>query len=308
MKESPEIVRDCYLEGQIETQTQRVISDHLPTIYAVEKESGSSLGEPYESEKVAKHIRSFFYQVDLVIDQAGKILQSPPEVQNEFRLMFRRLYTVTNIQAHIMAVEEGQKTALKITGGKPEKIYATTPLSHSGHLFLRNMKLGFANSPCVNLCTNNQGIEAILITDDVSHSGSQIAQLVLSLKAAHPMPIVISLGAITTRAQDFIRQYLNPSQDLLIAQELKLSLEDMIGKIKPEKKHEQLLRLAQAYFQRQGVDVAKGMQATHVITPFKLPDDFSNGELSVVKSKSGEITFALRRVNTYRDRYYPEVF
>ncbi len=99
--------------------------------------------------------------------------------------------------------------------------------------------------------------------------------------------------------------------DILLYQEKKLCLEEMIARFPDYNGRQKLLALAKRFFHSQGLDAEGeengGLRATHIITPFKLPDRCSNGTLRGVRYQDEYVLFTLFDVDVSLDSFYPKV-
>ncbi len=291
------------LAERIEQETRRIINEHLPTVYSIKPNVDPTKRLLYSSQEVECHIRFFFDQVDKVIEQAGLELLSPKSVMGEFKLMVRRLYTVVGVECQTRAIEAGMAAALKIAK-HPEKIWTVVPSSQSGCLFSRSAPLA---SVLPQEIEPSFEIRVILILDDVTHSGSQLAGLIGTYKAANSTwPIVVSVGAVTERARRRLGSILGPA-DQLLAQEHPLSLAEMIDQVSFIQRRNRLRQLAVRYFELQECSPIGAMEATHIITPFKLPDYLSNGELGGVVCDKVETNFTLLPAYVGDLKLYPSI-
>ncbi len=290
----------------IERETQRVVDEHLPTVFATQKFFSETLGQPYPPEKVIVHIRKYFSLVDRCIDEAAEPLNSPPEIKNDFKLLFRQLYTVASIESHLAAIERGREEVLKITKGKPENIRFRPFDSQSGKLFRTSVGLLSQPIRVDSWESYHPDVEAVLIADDVTHSGVQLWSTIMVARAQFPQAkIVASVGVATSRALDYLQEFLNPKVGArVIYQRKALCLSELIKQC-PLEKREPLRKLARNYFRLQLEDVAGCLRATHIITPFKMPDSVSNGPLSSVVYQGKRLPFAMEYIDSQRDRQYP---
>ncbi len=318
MKSSEKLSAEKSIDCRIAAETERVVRDHVSTIFAVQGIISDDQPFPYTKlkayqivdavttapERAEKHIREFFAKADLMIDQEAAALSLDPAVAGELKLMFRRLYTVVDIELQIKAMMKGRSLALKMVGGKEKNLLCFAISSRSGNLFRRSQQLLFRSDPFANA---EADIKALLVTDDVSHSGDQMEGVIGVLKAAYPtIPIVVSLSAITTRAKTRLADRLSGGQDRLLFQAHRLCLSEMIKQVKSEAKRDKLTNLARAFINRQGKVFDEVMEATHIITPFKLPDELSNGELATIDEGGYPIYFTFCCVGYPNDRLYPK--
>ncbi len=320
------------LPSALELETRRIIADHLPTIYASEYYVGAAVdprsdqqipnfGEvAYLPERrdfppvmVEAYLRFFFSQVNRAVEYSGQRINISSEARDHFKLLLRKLYTVVSTEQQIKAVEAGTQAALKVAGNNPRRVVFWRVDSDSGKLFERStgLALFFASAQETRPCP-----KALLIIDDVSHSGSQLVSTIHSAQIKFPkVPLVISLGAITARAEILVNAVLR-KQDKLIFQEKKLNTEELIESVKSAPMRKQLTQLAGAYFRDQCslrdpaafVNYLPGyFQATHIVTPFKLPDLVSNGFLSKVLFNGTTTYFDLTSEPARRNKLYPTV-
>ncbi len=284
----------------LEKETERVIAEHYPTIYSLR---GMSERDYQTPETVAGHIRYFFSQVDEGIDQVGKFINSPAPVREQLKLMFRRLYHVASIKSQVKAMKAGHAEALGRTGGQEDKILIDRVDSQSGRLFKSCQRLAFGpSSPVFGLHINPK---VVLICDDVAHSGQQMCGTVRRVHRSYPnAELVISLGTITSRAEEKIEGNLL-ARDALIYQQKVSDLSEMISQVRSANAREQLRSLAEKFFQVFGKAPCRPMRATHIITPFKLPDGVSNGSLTSFFINGRDVNF-LMSDSVSEDYLYPE--
>ncbi len=306
-KENPVFSREDQLELAIEQETQRVIADHLPTIFSVRNRE---TGKLYQPQDVEKHIRYFFSQVDMSIEQAaGRLSNSsliPETVVRQLQLFFRQLYTVASIESHYRAIEAGRDAALKMVEGEESRIACYSASTMSGRLFYESARLLYAWDPYeVPKERPSRDVGVMLITDDVAHSGKQLRSLASNVRHYHDVPLIISVGVVTTRGREKINEVLG-RKDLLIAQEGRPCLKELISQDPSTRRREQLTQLAEQFFRFQLEDPEVCLRATHIITPFKQPDACSNGKLAGVVEDGGYTYFAMRPVDSYQDRLYPK--
>ncbi len=314
---------EASLAQQIAAETQRVIDDHVGTIYALQPWASGSRQYPFTGltpeklaeklaagpQEVAAQITKFFAKADSLVEKVARGLVLSPGVTDHFKLMLRRLYTVASIESQIAAIETGRAAALQITKGRESGIGYFPVESKSGELFKRNVQLIFTEKMAVfdyDNCHALPRIKTILVIDDVAHSGKQMFEHLNYLHHQFPnVPVVLSLAVITNRAEKEIVTQLRPV-DKFIFQEKRPDLRAMINEIGSEKIRWELTRLAEKFFIAQGHHSASGLRATHITTPFKLPDIVSNNILDQVGA-CGEVTvpFTFREVVGRRDRLYP---
>ncbi len=319
---------------KIEAETHRVVADHQPTIYALQGWASAQNDFPYTKygvglknmcdqiaaspDQVDQHIRSFFSRVDTTIDDAGKKINSPNEIIATLKLFLRQLYTVASIESHVKAVEAGAVAARKRAGGKSEKVLLYEAKGLSGGVFQKDLALIPAGRrpevPLGEIPDWERGqYKVILVVDDVAHSGENMSLNLLRVRNVFPKtPVIISVGVVTTRALECIHtdNRFDKTGDQIIWQEKRLSLGEMIAKVEPEPKRQALLDLAYEYFGRQSHGTEFALKATHIITPFKLPDRTSNGPLSRVCAHLNDdgVTFAMHEVQSKKNSLYPSSF
>ncbi len=290
------------ISAAIQRETKRVIDDHLPTIYSVDIAEENEL---YSQEEVARHIQEYFSVADTAIQAAGNDLQIHIHSIELFKLLFRKLHTVVSIESHLAAISQGWAVATQLAGGHAEDVLlCSKSIRKSAQLFQNSAKLGMGRE---SLYPSHNHYQVLLMIDDVSHSGEQMSDALYGAKIAYPkLKIVISLGAVTRRALSQIQNN-QESGDKVIYQEKKLALDEMIAQIKSASTRNELERLAEVFLLRHTYAVAAAMTATHIITPFKMPDGVSNGLLSGLKINGIFHSFAMKEVYALRDRLYPEV-
>ncbi len=308
---------------KVQQETQRVITDHLPTIFATaffqspevdlnsKQEIAISLGKQYlpvrrpiPPEEVANHIKVFFAKADEVIEQIGRGQKLRPSSVDKFKLLFRKLYTVASIESHVAAIESGRAVAINLAGGDEAAVLCPHRDRRSAELFERSARLAFTEDPYESKQKPQHRV--VLLIDDVAHSGDQITAHLHGAHLNHPgLPVVISLGTVTDRAMARLREEME-SHDVLIFQEKKLSLAEMIDQIKSPSVRKELRMLAEDFFDRHTL-MLDGINATHIITSFKLPDGVSNGCLGTLSIQGICHHFSVKPVEPSRDRLYPEV-
>ncbi len=302
---SPEI----FINAAIEKETCRVISEHLPTIYSVKVtiQDGKNELELFSPREVERHIRHFFAVSDKVIESCARGLNVKKNTLQTFQLFFRRLYTVTTIESQISAVEQGIELARQMAGGEESGILHRHSGGESGRLFTRTARL---TSPTD--LSQQKSPKVILFTDDAAHSGEQMRINTIITKDFFPkVPIIISVGAISDRAQATIRRGLS-SKDCLIFQEVKPCLKTMIDELPVEEMRQEMMAFANCFFanhMKNANSMESGLLSTHIVTPFKLPDLTSNGRLGSIRSlfSKKEVYFTMRSADSMRDRCYPQV-
>ncbi len=293
----------------IEQETQRVIADHLPTIYSVKQTLSKDIKtyKFYSPEEVETHIREFFAAIDEAIETCGRQRRAKKKTVQTLQLFLRRLYTVASIESHIRAAEQGLKAALAIAGGREELILQRHGEGQSGRLFIRTLHLLTTGD-----LSANSFPRVILFVDDVAHSGYQMWTNVHLIRDAYPtLPVVVSVGTITDRALTNIRLGLS-GNDQLLFQEKKPCIETMVSEIQSPALRQELTALAAEFFTQRMSNSdfdTTGRLSTHITTPFKLPDETSNGRLASIFSDrlNKRVYFNLRPVDSQRDRYYPNV-
>ncbi len=300
-------------EQAIEQETLRIIRDHLPTVYSISLKRKPELCCLDDEKEVDQHIRYFFSCADQVIGRVGQELELPKSVINEFKLDFRKLYTVASIESHLKAIELGRAKALRMAGGDENGILAMSTPSNSGRLMKDSAKLAFTTNPYERF---GRKIKVILLTDDASHSGAHLVNKLWNIRDDWPYtPIVVAVGTITKRALERFSDSpetnwgsgsLRPI-DALVYSELRLSLRDMFEQIPSLSKRQQMYSLAEKFFASQNQLLRRGLKATHLITPFKLPDFVSNGELAQILLNGEKVCFTMRAVETLPDSLYPRV-
>ncbi len=315
------------LDRQIERETQRVIADHVPTIYAVQGWASSEYGYPFSiatvdsvceqaaaaPQKVEQQIRNFFAAADELIVESGARRQISPDSVERFKIFFRRLYTVATPELLIGAIESGQTTARKLVGGEENRVLYWQSAGKSGELFRHNLDSRFYNPSGVLTQPDYSLIDkrypkVALIVDDVIHSGDQIWRSIRDARDYLPrsVSIVVSVGATTTRGLESVRKVLR-SKDILIFQEKRLGLGELIATAQVSKKQKkELLKLAADFFSTQGYEVKVGLSATHIITTFKLPDRLSNGCLRSLTVQGQRVEFTPKPVSPKIHRLYPQ--
>ncbi len=286
-------------KDKIDWETQRVINDHLPTIFAVNsrESDGRTL---YPPEAVAAHIRSFFALADASIDEAGRDLSSPPLVVKTFKIMFRQLFTVATIESHLKAIQVGRKTALTLASGDAKKVLIYPICGGSGTMFVASAELVKHRKVAVD----EDNPKVILLLDDVAHSGKQMREEVEDVIKLHDVPIVVSVGVATNRALQQLSEVLT-LRDKIIFQKKALDLTAMIARERIESRRRGLNALAEAFFYSQSRKIERAMQATHIITPFKLPDIVSNGELCIILHHGRSLSFAMKYDDPDYNGLYP---
>lgn len=291
------------LAQKIERETERVISEHLPTIFAT-REASHGQREPIPPAEVERHIRNYFAEFDAAVEKTASDLRSNPLAVDQFKLFFRQLYRVAPIESHIRAIEAGKQEALRLAGGEEKNVRLWEVGSSSGELFRRSANLLAKEEP-----TDSDPAKAVYLADDVSHSGSQLAASVSTIRKSHPdAPIVVSVGVITQRARERLREKLDPARDSLLYQEEMLDLAQLFEAVPDKKIRKQLAVLAYAFFKRHGrYDFERMLESTHIITPFKLPDAFSNGPLECLVYGDRLSWFAPQSApfDSQREKIYP---
>ncbi len=290
---------ELFTVREIEIETKRVIADHLPTIYATRSRTGDRFLDPIPPNQIESHIRHFFSEADEAILAAGKLSRSPSEIVHQFQLFFRQLYTVAQIETQLGAIENGRTEALKLTSGCEEQIEYLFVHSASGNLFSR----------CAAINSGHKGsIGVVVVIDDVAHSGSQMGYAFDRAKRTYPgRPVVVSVGVITERAKEYIQRSMDRDFDKLLYVENRFSLKEMIEAVPGRKRRNELTKLAETFFTEQrNFDFTISVRATHIITPFKLPDTTSNGPLALILNNDRVTTFIPSRALT-PNRLYPTV-
>ncbi len=290
--------------AQIEAETQRIIDTHWPTIYSLQ---GTEIANrrQFTPEEMAEHVRHFFSQVDQVIRQQAKTHHISCPIADELSLAMRQLYTVASIDSQINAVQQGKEMALSLAGGNNEAVYYDRLLTESGRLFSRTQH-GVLGNDIFQHPIDRRGKNVVLVTDDVAHSGSQMAIHIDALQSIFPTtPVVASVGVITNRGRKVIEQVLR-GRDQLIFQEKRPDLVELISQSQHDHRRAELLKLAWHFFRSQGQNPDDGFKATHIITPFKLPDGASNGILAKIFFSEKITHFTMfSRVRANRDFIYP---
>ncbi len=296
---------------KIESETKRVIVDHLPTVFAAKGWVSVDNIDPHElaerldqlPKKISEQINKYFALADSLIEQAGKTVGAQKNNIETFKLFFRQLYTVASIESHIAAIESGRNAALKITGSQEEAIIVWSVTSRSGGVFFRNFQRLSGE-------VQSEGVQVkprvILILDDVAHSGDQMRLTIHDAKQAYAsLPVVVSLGVTTTRALEAMSPALGPS-DQIIYHSKRPCLKELIADVPSPVARMELIDLARNFFTLQGYkSIENAMMATHIITPFKLPDSTSNGVLGQLYFDQDYLSFT--GVGS-KDRIYPWSF
>ncbi len=290
---------------ELELETRRVIADHLPTLYAVFGKHPAKNGEPINPEIAEMWLRSFFQLVDETIERAGKKVDSNRPTINQFKIFYRRLYTVAPIKAQIAALEDGKTAAIKMAGSE-DRVRFYMVDSSSGRFFAKNAAL-IMSDPAVFTYGPVKETGALLIVDDAAHSGIQLACVISDALQKYPgVPVVASVGVITRRAESALHNRY-PSQAKIIYQQRALDLSEMIGQVKSLVRQADLRILAEEFFRSQGCSVVVGMRLTHIITPFKMPDGISNGGLNIIRHHNKTLRFDLENYDLNdRDGCYPD--
>ncbi len=324
--ESPEVG----WSAAIEAETKRIIREHLPTIYATEYYDGDQVdttsnlhicyGKRYlpkrrsvPEKKVEQHLRDFFSLADCSIELVAISLGLSQEVASKFKVLFRKLYTVVSVELHIRTVEVGLAAAVELAGGKIDQVGLLSVSSYSGELFERSL---FSLKPLdpAQASMSNLPLKAILIADDAAHSGLQMAGRVRTAKKLYPkIPVVVSVGAMTARAKKTISAEMG-KKDKLLFQDERLSMSELIGQVSSAEKRQQINQLARGYFASQSIITSpeirdffidECLRATHIVTPFKLPDSTSNGYLNSILIDGVSNYFSLSVQPSFLNMLYP---
>ncbi len=302
----------------IEEETQRVIADHLPTIYAAIYYNGRVVAPgtnleidkinrkfipkylPVNAEQVESHIRDFFAKADSMVDLYGAQLKISQAAVDRFKVLFRQLYTVVPTDLHIAAVEDGYAAAMKIAGSD-EQIGYFTGYHRSGRLLTLGANPSAEDESKFDLAK----VKAVLLIDDVAHSGWQMAGMIARAEKKYPgTPIIVSLAAVTSRAELCLGHECGSQTYRLMYQRRVLSLSELIDQIKSYKLQQELLTLAREFFAQQGILHQEGLSATHIITAYKMPDGTSNGTLGKLEFPGLSARFAMDTLDE-RDSLYP---
>ncbi len=290
----------------IERETKRVITDHLSTIYATSPGRAIKAGrgviecEPASPVEVSRHIHDFFRQVDRLLTQIGLDYHLPLSCVKQGKLLFRQLYTTVSVESQVGAIIQGEEAARQIADGKVENIMTFPVDTSSGSLFKKSCNLILAQK---NRRTTDPTV--ILVVDDVAHSGAQMASVVEMLHFNYgKIPVVISVGAVSMRAVDRISPKFGPS-DQLLYQEKKLCLLELIARLPSQEQRDQLTKLMDRYWCYQNRNNSIGMNATHIVTAFKMPDSMSNGPLGRIDYEGERVTFSLGKIAREQSSLYP---
>jgi len=292
----------------IENETRRIIKDHLPTILSTIIRREPADLEAISQEKIEKQIRTFFSSLDSIVDDIAKELTLKTTTTILFKVMLRKLYQVVSIERHIAALKAAECEVQRLINAGYEVVVLASD-SQSTELFERSFSLTKVGKMIKikslnDLQQNKSNKQAILILDDVAHSGAQLAGKIQSIKnASSDIRIVVSLAAITERALQRLKKIVNMKH--LMYQQKIVDLESLIETTRNKKIKEELYKLAETFFKRQRESLRSGLEATHIITPFKLPDSLSNSMLGIIAMKNAPTLTFLTKSNWAGSALYP---
>jgi len=280
----------------VEAETLRVIKEHLGTVYSIISAHDPEEDKILPPEKVEKHIRDFFALIDERIDwiaetdiDQGKQTFMEKDIQ-DFKVMMRKVYQVATTNDCISAIETGTQAALELADNDPNAIIVCGDnRKGSRELFYNDARM-ILSKGARRSSQDKTPPKAILILDDVSHSGSQLKTAIQEMSVSFPQAsIVVSVGMITTRAQEKIQPELNENCVVFFTKKAEC-LRDLVEAIKSSDRRKRISQLIEAYASSINYDLDEFLLATHIITPSKLPDSVSNGQLGYTKNLYGRMS------------------